>query len=357
MPSGRAKANRVAIVGASSLRGKEVKLVLEERNFPAGDIVLLDEPVLAGTLTEAGGEPTFIRALNESSFEDARFAFFTGSQRDAEQNWRAAQSSGATVIDLTGVLASSPDATVSIPSLATVFLPRPGMDLNQPAAVTHTPSGAKSPVPYSSPGSGVIIGCTIAAALAKFSPLRTVAMLFPPVSERDQLAVDELESQTTNLLSFRPISQGIFDAQVAFNLLAGYGEESKPTFREVRNSIARDVAHYAGERAKPPAIQLVQAPVFYGYAFAAFADFAAPPSTEQLELAFANVGAKVAAAGEPPPTNISVAGENEIHLARIESDPNLPTGIWIWGVADNLRLSAVNAVRIAEELVAEPPVQ
>src|SRR5271156_1626984 len=133
MPSGRAKPKLVAIVGASSLRGREVKLVLEERNFPSGDIVLLDEPVLAGTLTESGGEPTFIRALNESSFEDARFAFFTGSQRDAEQNWRAARRSGATVIDLTGVLASSPEATVSIPQLATVFLPRPGMDLS-PAA-------------------------------------------------------------------------------------------------------------------------------------------------------------------------------------------------------------------------------
>lgn len=358
MPSERAKPSRVAIVGASSLRGREVKLVLEERNFPAGDIVLLDEPVLAGTLTEAGGEPTFIRALSESSFEDARFAFFTGSQRDVEQNWQAAQAAGATVIDLAGFLASSPAATVSIPSLSTVFLPRPGFGSNPAgSAPPVNKASSKLRVPYSSPGSGVIVGCTIAAALAKFSPLRTVAMLFPPVSERDQVAVDELESQTTNLLSFRPIAPGIFDAQVAFNLLAGYGEESRPSFREVRNSIARDVAHYAGERAHAPAIQLVQAPVFYGYAFAAFAEFSAAPAAEQLELAFANVGARVAAAGDPPPTNISVAGESEIHLARIEADPNVPNGIWIWGVADNLRLSAVNAVRIAEELVAEPPVQ
>jgi aspartate-semialdehyde dehydrogenase len=357
MPSGRAKSSRVAIVGASSLRGREVKLVLEERNFPASDIVLLDEPVLAGTLTEAGGEPTFIRALSESSFEDARFAFFTGSQSDAEQNWQAAQRSGATVIDLTGVLASSPEATVSIPSLVTVFLPRPGFGPKRAGAAVAKQSDPKLAVPYSAPGSGVIIGCTIAAALAKFSPPRTVAMLFPPVSERDQVGVDELESQTTNLLSFRPISQTIFDAQVAFNLLAGYGEESKPTFQDVRSSIARDVAHYAGDRASTPAIQLVQAPVFYGYAFVAFAEFAAPPSLEQLELAFANLGVKIAAPGEAPPTNITVAGESEIHLARIEADPNVTNGVWIWGVADNLRLSAANAVRIAEELVAEPPVQ
>src|SRR5271154_1748651 len=101
MPVGPAKSTRVAIVGASSLRGRELKLVLEERNFPASDIVLLDEPALAGTLTEAGGEPTFIRALSEDSFEDARFVFFAGSQQDAVRNWPSAQSSGATVIDLT----------------------------------------------------------------------------------------------------------------------------------------------------------------------------------------------------------------------------------------------------------------
>jgi aspartate-semialdehyde dehydrogenase len=357
MSPSRNQPNRVAIVGASSLRGKEVKLVLEDRNFPAADFVLLDEPAAVGTLTEAGGEPAFIRALTEASFEDARFVFFTGSQRDTEENWRRAQNSGATVIDLTGVLASSPEATISIPALATVFLPRPGFNPAASAPAAAKSNAPKLPAPFSSPGSGVIIGCTIAAALAKFSPLRTVAMLFPPVSERDQLAVDELESQTTSLLSFRPIAQGIFDAQVAFNLLAGYGEESKPTFQEVRASIARDVAHYAGERAHAPAIQLVQAPVFYGYAFAAYAEFSNKPSTEQLETAFAAVGAKIAAAGDPPPTNVSVAGENEIHLARIESDPNVPNGFWIWGVADNLRLSAVNAVRIAEELVAQPPVQ
>jgi aspartate-semialdehyde dehydrogenase len=66
---------------------------------------------------------------------------------------------------------------------------------------------------------------------------------------------------------------------------------------------------------------------------------------------------KVDAPDDPAPTNVTVAGEIEIHLARIEPDPNVAPGVWIWGVADNLRLAVVNAVRIAEELVAEPPVQ
>jgi len=357
MPSGHERSNRVAIVGASSLRGKELKLVLEERNFPASDIVLLDEPVVAGTLTEAGGEPTFIRALDEESFEGARFAFFAGSQMDAEQNWKAAQRSGAIVIDLTGALAASGQSTSWIPALSTVLLPHPGSYATGGAAPGSHAANRATSNSYSSPGSGVIVACTVAAALSKLSPMRTVLLLFPPVSERDQAGVDELESQTANLLSFRPIAQPVFDAQVAFNLLAGYGEECKPTLAELRAAIARDTSDYLAGRVAVPALQLVQAPVFYGYAVAAYAEFASPPQREQLEAAFASLGVKVGVAGDPAPTNVSVAGENEIHIARVEPDPSVAGGVWIWGVADNLRLAAVNAVRIAEELVAKPAVQ
>jgi aspartate-semialdehyde dehydrogenase len=342
MPGSRSL-SRVAIVGASSLRGKELKQVLEDRNFPATDVVLFDESIMAGTLTEAVGEPTFIRALEADSFEGARFAFFAGSSVDAEQNWPAAQCAGATVIDMTGAVATSGQATTWIPSLATLVPPRPGAHEN-----------AALPEPYYSPPSPVIIASTLAAGLGKFQPQRIVLMLFPPVSEREEAGIEELESQTTNLLSFRPIAHPVFDAQVAFNLLSAYGEESKPRLADVRTAIARDVSHYLAGRAPVPAIQLVQAPVFCGYAFAAYAEFASAPPPEQLQAAFANLGVKVAGSAADAPTNISVAGESEIQLARIEPDPSVPAGVWVWGVADNLRLAATNAVRIAEELIAKP---
>src|SRR5271155_5931044 len=156
MPSGPAKSTRVAIVGASSLRGKELKLVLEERNFPASDIVLLDESVVAGTLTEAGGEPTFIHALDPDSFEGVRLAFFAGLSANTEANWAAAQSAGATVIDLTGTLAATGRATTWIPSLAQA-LPPP---LSTQAGSAATES--VKPALYSSPASPVIIACTLA---------------------------------------------------------------------------------------------------------------------------------------------------------------------------------------------------
>ena len=334
--------SRVAIVGASSLRGKELKQVLEDRSFPSTDILLLDESVMAGTLTEAGGEPTFIRALEEDSFEGVSFAFFAGTPTDAEQCWQAARRAGATVIDLTGALAGNGSVRMSIPSLGKI-LPPISPDGRAPAS---------PPSVYYSPPSPVIIATTIATAFGKLPSRRIMVTLFPPVSERDQSGIEELESQTTNLLSFRPIEQPVYDAQVAFNLLSAYGAESKLRLSDVRKAVVRDVVRYLVGRAPVPAIQLLQAPVFYGYAFAAYAEFEAQRPVEQLEAAFANLGVKIASGSEDAPTNVSVAGESEIQLARIEADPSVENGVWLWGVADNLRLAATNAVRIAEELVA-----
>jgi hypothetical protein len=74
-----AEAVRLAIAGAASLRGKELKQCLEDSSFPASEIRLFDEEIVAGTLTEAGGEPAVIETVDEDSFERVRFAFFTGS--------------------------------------------------------------------------------------------------------------------------------------------------------------------------------------------------------------------------------------------------------------------------------------
>jgi aspartate-semialdehyde dehydrogenase len=357
------KQPRVAIVGASSLRGKELKLVLEERNFPMSEVVLLDEPVAAGTLTEAGGEPAFIRALDENSFEDSQIAFFTGSPADAEGNWQAAQRSGATVIDLTGALLRSGKATSWIPSLESILLPRPGAkaEAAHAAATASAAAGrggsSEPPIPYASPGPGTILACSVAAGLSKFSPSRIAIVLYVPVSEREQTGVDELESQTTNLLSFRPIEQTVFGTQVAFNLVTALGEGTKPSLADVRNAIVHNVKHCLGGRATMPAIQIVQVPVFYGYAFSAYAEFSSMVPPEQIETALMPLGIRAVGAEDTPPSNLSVVGESEIHIARPEADLSVANAVWLWGVADNLRLAAVNAVRIAEELVAEPKIQ
>ena len=294
MPAGPLNSYRVAIVGASSLRGKEIKQVLEDRHFPASDVILLDESVMAGTLTEAAGEPTFIRALQEDSFERAHFVFFAGTTLDAEKNWQAARKAGATVIDLTGALAagdSSDGPTAWIPSLDSILPPR----------FSSSTNGSPHSAAYYAPPAPAIIACTLAAVLGVFHPRGIAVVLFPPVSERDLPGVEELESQASSLLSFREVAKPVFDAQVAFNLLPSYGEASKPSLADARTTVARDVARYLSGRSPVPAIQLVQAPVFYGYAFSAYAELASLEPLGQLESAFANLGVKIHAPARLPP--------------------------------------------------------
>src|SRR5437899_758167 len=208
------QACRVAIAGASSLGGKELKQLIEDNAFPAAEIRLLDEELAAGRLTEAGGEPVVIQTVDEGSFERVRFAFFTGSPAFTARHWEAAHLAGA------------------------------------------------------------------------------------------------------------------------------------------RSRIRCEVSGYLGRRLPVPAIQLVQAPVFYGCAFTAYAEFGSPPETASLQQALNAVGLQVGAPNVPAPSNVSVAGESHILLSQAERDPNVERGYWFWGAADNLRLAAVNAIRIAEKLLA-----
>src|SRR5712675_2798209 len=102
MPSFERESHRIVIAGASSLLGAELKSLLEESKFAGGDLRLVDEEVVAGTLTEAGGEPAVIQPVEEGSFEKARFVFFTGSAGFVERNIKAALATGAVVIDFSG---------------------------------------------------------------------------------------------------------------------------------------------------------------------------------------------------------------------------------------------------------------
>jgi len=192
----------------------------------------------------------------------------------------------------------------------------------------------------------------LSAALAQFSPTRVVLVFFPPVSERGQAGVEELEAQTGKLLTLQPMPQEVFDTQIAFNLLDQWGVASGERLSEVRGAIARQVHTYLAGRAVLPAITLVQAPVFYGYAFSVYAEFPKPQNPDALAAQLARAGFVVPGDSNPAPSNVTVAGEARPAIGRPAPDPNAERGYWFWGAADNLRVSSANAVRIAEILLA-----
>ena len=129
---------RLAIVGAGTLKGKEVAEVLGDRNFPSLDIKLLDDNDSLGQLESVGDEVSFIQSVRSEQFEKIDFTFFASDQECTRQNWKKAQAAGSAIVDLSYALEDEPDADVKSPwiqrQLGQMLTPelQPG-----PAVVAH----------------------------------------------------------------------------------------------------------------------------------------------------------------------------------------------------------------------------
>ncbi len=326
---------RIAIAGASSLLGSELKQLLEESRFAGADFRLVDEERAAGTLTEAGGEPTVIQPVEEDSFSRAHCVFFTGSAAFTRRNAELAKRSGAKVVDLSGALLAENGSIVWFPQIDPLRRTAPG----EGAGVFCVPSA---------PGT---IAALLSLALKQSGIQRLMVIFFRPVSETGRAGIEELESQASQLLSFQAAGHPVFGTQVAFNLLDTFGETSGQNIGEDRARIRREAAAAIGKSTIQPAIQVLHAPVFYGYTFAACAELGPEVTAEEISKACREAGFALVGRGEAGPSNLSVAGETSIQLGQPWADPAHRGLWWFWGAADNLKLPAANAVRLAEKLL------
>jgi aspartate-semialdehyde dehydrogenase len=332
---------RVAIAGATSLRGKDLAQYIEESSFPAGEIRLFDEELAEGLLTEVGGEPAVVRAITESSFERIRFVFFTGSPAFAAKHAPAALRAGATLIDLCGGLRELEGARPWIPGLDSLLSPPP----------VESPGQGRIEVCLS-PSVPAMIAGGLSASLAGCGLKRLAIVFFLPVSERGPAGISELEKQMVDLLSLHAIPQDVFDTQVAFNLLDRWGPESREKLSDTRDRVSKEVGQYLAGRAPVPALTIIQAPVFFGQTFSAYVEFAVTPSDDEIVRRLQAGGFAIVPESDPGPSNLSVVGEAQANIRLSHPDANCDRGLWLWGAADNFRMGSVNAIRIAERLLA-----
>jgi len=331
MPISR-DSQRIVIAGASSLLGAELKSLLEESCFAGWDFSLLDEETAVGTLTEAAGEPAVIQPVEEGSFVRAKLVFFTGSTAFTERNLPAASESGATVIDLSGAALSVDDASV--------WFAIDGVGQN----------AAKNKTLYAVPSAPGLAARRLLDALGRAGLSRLALIFFRPVSEAGRAGIEELESQTTQLLSFQSAGEPVFHTQVAFNLLDRYGTNSRENLADVRARVRREASLAAGRNLVQPSIQVLHAPVFYGYTFLAIADLDSKQSKDALADICRKAGFTLDADASSPLGNLNASGDSAIHLALPEDDSAHPGTWWFWGAADNIRLPAATAVKLAEKL-------
>ncbi len=75
-----------------------------------------------------------------------------------------------------------------------------------------------------------------------------------------------------------------------------------------------------------------------------------PVTPEAATAALAGERTKIRKADLDAPTPVEVTGSSDILVDRISRDAAHPNGLWLWAVADNLHLSAANAVELAASL-------
>jgi aspartate-semialdehyde dehydrogenase len=332
---------RVAIIGAATLKGRELKEVLSDRNFPATDIRLLDDEESLGQLQAIGEEPTFIQSVLPEHLENVDFTFFATEDNFTRDHWEMARKAGSDMIDLSYGLEDLPDVVLRAPWV------------EHELGIERKVDFVEAPVVVAHPAA-VVLAILLLRAQKVGKIARAIATLFEPASEHGRRGMDELHEQTVNLLSFQQLPKGVFDTQVAFNLLDRLGEKALPTLASVESRIVRHFRGIVQDRLSVPSLMLLQAPIFHGHAFSLYIELDDAAQIEEMVAAISGEHVDVLQGGEESPSNVNAAGQEQIQVFA-RQDLQRPSGFWLWAASDNLRIGALSAVECAEGMIASRP--
>jgi aspartate-semialdehyde dehydrogenase len=332
---------RVAIVGAATLKGKELKDVLEERNFPAMEIKLLDDDESLGQLERVQDEVALVQPVGRDELAQMDFTFFASEEDFTRKKWKLAREAGSAIVDMSYALENEPNVPICAPWVERELGQHTQFTLESSSIVTAHPAA-------------VVLALLLLRARKAGEVRTSMASVFEPVSEQGRRGMDELHEQTVNLLSFQQMPTGVFDSQVAFNMLDRYGRSSARPLHNTERRIGNHLRRLLGEHAPMPALALLQAPVFHAHTFSIYLELARNVSAGDFARSLAGEHVQIAQAPEDSPSNVNVAGKDEI-LVAVHRDSVHENGFWLWAAVDNLRLAALTAADCATALASVRP--
>ncbi len=334
---------RVAVVGASSLRGKELTDALSDSALAASEFVLLDDAETIGQLEAVGEEATVVLRIDANAFERVDFVFFAGTQEMTRQYWQDALRAGASIIDMTAALDAEPGVILAAPWVSDVL----GVSSQQPDLKT------KALVPAHP---AAVTLALLMSRVQRTLAVRTMwATVFEPASEQGRAGMDELHQQTVNLLSFHGLPKAVFGLQIAFNLTSVLGEGATADMDATAQRIRSHYLVLAQGRLPHLSLQLAQAPVFHSHVFSIAVELEHAATQEQIEKSLSGEHVDVMV-GDEQPSNLVAAGQADISVQiRLDSEQKESARFWIWAAADNLKLAAENAIACAAELAKVRP--
>ncbi|NSW77337.1 MAG: aspartate-semialdehyde dehydrogenase, partial [Candidatus Atribacteria bacterium] len=333
--------HKVAIVGATGAVGQEMLKILEERNFPVGELKPLASERSRGKKVIFKGTEIPVEVLSRESFRGVDLALFSAGASISREFAPLAAEAGCIVVDNSSAFRYEEDVPLVVPEVN----PHRVRDYKKRGIIANP-------------------NCTTIISIVPLKPLhdygkitRMVVSSYQATSGAGAQAMLELEEQVKNYVEGKAITSRAFPYQIAFNLIPhidvflenGYTKEEMKMVWETRKIM------------EAPEIRVtatcVRVPVFRAHSVSVNIETEKKISRDKaLELLSQAPGVKVIddPANRKYPMPLYVAGQDECFVGRIREDISCEKGLNLWVVGDQLRKgAALNAIQISELLLQE----
>jgi len=332
----------VAIVGATGAVGEALIEILEQRDFPVGELYLLASERSAGSSLKFKNKSIKVSDLAEFDFSKVQIGLFSAGGSISEIYAPKAAAAGCIVIDNTSHFRYDDDIPLVVP------------EVNPEAIAGFTTRNI-----IANPN------CSTIQMLVALKPIhdavgikRISVSTYQAVSGTGKSAIEELAGQTAQLLNGREAKTEVYPQQIAFNALPqidvflenGYTKEEMKMVWETKKIFADEEIGVSAT--------CVRVPVFYGHSEAVQIETKKEISeTDARALLESAAGVTVIderSDGGYPTAVKHASGQDDVFVGRLRKDISMPNGLNLWVVSDNVRKgAALNSVQIAEVLIKD----
>lgn len=342
----------IAVVGATGAVGREFLDVLEQRGFPHARIRLLASARSAGTPLPYRGGSVPVEELKESSFDGVKLALFSAGGSISKQFGPAAVKAGAVVVDNSSAFRMDASVPLVVP------------EVNPADCAAH--KGYAKPGIIANPNcSTIIMLVAVNPIRAAFGVERILVSTYQAASGAGAAAMEELRSQTGDVLAGRSAEPRIFKEPYAFNLFSHNSPMDSATGRnqEEQKMIDESRKIWRDESVKIAAT-CIRVPVLRAHAESINLTLKTPATESEVREVLSRApGVTVVddRTGNVFPTPLKASGNDDVLVGRIRGDESQEStgtgtaakfkGFHLFVCGDQLRKgAALNAVQIAELL-------
>jgi len=319
---------KVAVLGATGAVGQTMLRVLEERGFPAEEIVPLASERSEGRMLEWRGREWRVRRPSADAFRGCQIALFSAGAARSKEWAPVAAAEGAVVVDNSSAWRMDPEVPLVVPEV-------------NGARIGERPRGI-----IANPNCVVIQLVLALEALRRAAGLRRVwASTYQSVSGAGARGVAALRAE----LDGGTPETTPFPAPIAGNVIPSIGPAAAGGWTEEEEKIRNEARKILELPGLAVAATCVRVPVEVGHGAAAAVELEQPLSVEEARAALEAMPGVAVAEDAWGPVPRDVAGQDTVRVGRLRSDPDDPRTLHLWVVGDNLRKgAATNAVQIAE---------